>query len=174
MCGFAGELSFTSAADRAAVERMAATLALCGPDDEGCWHDGPAALAHRRLKIIDLTAAGDQPMTDAELGLTVVFNGCIYNHRELRAELERDGRRFTSTSDTEVILKAYGRWGADCVQHFKGIFAFALYEHAARRLVLARDRLGIKPLRPAEGLLPRAGALDPRGRHARARARHAQ
>ncbi len=146
MCGFAGELSFTSTADRAAVQRMAATLASRGPDGEGCWHEGPVALAHRRLKIIDLTAAGDQPMTDAELGLTVVFNGCIYNHRELRAELERDGRRFTSTSDTEVILKAYGRWGADCVQHFKGMFAFALYEHAARRLVLVRDRLGIKPL----------------------------
>ncbi len=151
MCGFAGELSFTSTADRAAVERMAATMASRGPDGDGSWHDGPVALAHRRLKIIDLSAAGDQPMTDRELGLTVVFNGCIYNHRELRAELERDGVRFHSTSDTEVILKAYGRWGAECVRHFKGMFAFALHEHAARRLVLVRDRLGIKPLYLAPG-----------------------
>jgi asparagine synthase (glutamine-hydrolysing) len=151
MCGFAGEFSFTASANREAVERMAATMGARGPDGSGSWHDGPAALAHRRLKIIDLTAAGDQPMTDAELGLTVAFNGCVYNHRELRAELERDGMRFVSTSDTEVILKAYRRWGTDCVQHFKGMFAFALYEHEARRLVLVRDRLGIKPLYIAPG-----------------------
>jgi asparagine synthase (glutamine-hydrolysing) len=146
MCGIAGELAFGAAADVAAVQRMAQTMGDRGPDGAGSWSHDAVALAHRRLKIIDLSSAGDQPMTDPELGLTVVFNGCIYNHRELRAELERDGARFFSTSDTEVILKAYDRWGRDCVTHFKGMFAFAVYEHASRRLLLARDRLGVKPL----------------------------
>jgi asparagine synthase (glutamine-hydrolysing) len=125
---------------------MAATMASRGPDGSGSWSRDGIALAHRRLKIIDLSSAGDQPMTDDVLGLTVVFNGCIYNHRELRAELEGHGHRFFSTSDTEVILKAYAEWGTACVERFAGMFAFALYEHAARRLVLARDRLGVKPL----------------------------
>jgi asparagine synthase (glutamine-hydrolysing) len=98
------------------------------------------------LKIIDLTNAGSQPMVDPDLGLTIVFNGCIYNHRELRAQLEPDGYRFFSTSDTEVILKAYDKWGRDCVSHFAGMFAFAIYERQTGRLLLARDRLGVKPL----------------------------
>ena len=125
---------------------MAATLESRGPDGSGSWAQDRVALAHRRLKIIDLSSSGDQPMTDAALGLTVVFNGCIYNHRELRTQLEGQGHRFASSSDTDVILKAYAQWGTDCVQHFAGMFAFALYEHAAQRLVLARDRLGVKPL----------------------------
>jgi asparagine synthase (glutamine-hydrolysing) len=129
---------------------MAQTMSDRGPDGEGAWSDGPVALAHRRLKIIDLSHAGDQPMVDAELGLTVVFNGCIYNHRELRAELEDHGYRFFSTSDTEAIVKAYHRWGRDCVTHFKGMFAFAVHEHASGRVLLARDRLGVKPLYLAE------------------------
>jgi asparagine synthase (glutamine-hydrolysing) len=146
MCGIAGELAFGRLADVGAVREMAETMASRGPDGAGSWSRDAVALAHRRLKIIDLSCAGDQPMTDPELGLTIVFNGCIYNHRELRAELERDGARFFSTSDTEVILKAYDRWGRDCVTHFKGMFAFAVYEHESRRLLLARDRLGVKPL----------------------------
>jgi asparagine synthase (glutamine-hydrolysing) len=150
MCGIAGEIAFGAAADVGAVQRMAETMAARGPDGAGSWSHDAVALAHRRLKIIDLSCAGDQPMTDPALGLTIVFNGCIYNHRELRAELERDGARFFSTSDTEVILKAYDRWGRDCVTHFKGMFAFAIYEHASRRLLLARDRLGVKPLYLAE------------------------
>jgi asparagine synthase (glutamine-hydrolysing) len=125
---------------------MAETMCDRGPDGSGSWAQQAVALAHRRLKIIDLSAAGDQPMVDSELGLTIVFNGCIYNHRELHAELERDGYRFFSTSDTEVILKAYDKWGRDCVDHFFGMFAFAIYEHASGRLLLVRDRLGIKPL----------------------------
>jgi asparagine synthase (glutamine-hydrolysing) len=108
------------------------------------------ALAHRRLKVIDPSSAGDQPMVDAELGMTIVFNGCIYNHHELRAVLARAGHRFSSTSDTEVILKAHAQWGHRCVERFAGMFAFALYEHDSGRLVLARDRLGIKPLYLAE------------------------
>jgi asparagine synthase (glutamine-hydrolysing) len=155
MCGFAGELAVGKAADRDAVERMAATMSDRGPDGEGSWAHDAVALAHRRLKIIDLTSAGSQPMVDSELGLTIVFNGCIYNYPELRAELEGDGYRFFSTSDTEVILKAYAKWGRDCVTHFAGMFAFAIYEHATARLLLARDRLGVKPLYLAET----AGAL---------------
>jgi asparagine synthase (glutamine-hydrolysing) len=155
MCGFAGELAVGRAADRRAVERMAATMSDRGPDGEGSWAHDAVALAHRRLKIIDLTSAGSQPMVDSDLGLTIVFNGCIYNYPDLRAQLEGDGYRFFSTSDTEVILKAYAKWGRDCVSHFAGMFAFAIYEHASGRLLLARDRLGVKPLYLAET----AGAL---------------
>jgi asparagine synthase (glutamine-hydrolysing) len=150
MCGFAGEYATRRSPDRDAVERMAATMADRGPDGAGAWSRGHAALAHRRLKVIDLSSAGDQPMVDAQLGLTIVFNGCVYNYRELRRELEREGHRFASTSDSEVIMKAYGQWGHRCVERFAGMFAFALYEHDSGRLVLARDRLGIKPLYLAE------------------------
>jgi asparagine synthase (glutamine-hydrolysing) len=161
MCGFAGELSADRPPDRDAVERMAATMSDRGPDGSGYWSHGAVALAHRRLKIIDLSAAGDQPMVDSELGLTISFNGCIYNHRELRRELEAGGYSFFSRSDTEVILKAYDRWGARCVDRFAGMFAFALYEHRSGRLVLVRDRLGIKPLylARAEGSLRFASTL---------------
>jgi asparagine synthase (glutamine-hydrolysing) len=152
MCGFAGELAFGRARpDREAVDRMAATMSDRGPDGSGVWGDGPVALAHRRLKIIDLTATGDQPMVDRALGLTIVFNGCIYNHHQLREELEREGDTFVSTSDTEVILKAFGRWGIACLERFLGMFAFALYEHETHRLTLVRDRLGIKPLYLVQG-----------------------
>jgi asparagine synthase (glutamine-hydrolysing) len=146
VCGFAGEFSFRGPADRVAVERMAETMKRRGPDGAGAWALDGVAMAHRRLKIIDLSAAGDQPMVDEALGLTVVFNGCIYNHQELRRELEGDGYRFFSRSDTEVILKAYDRWGTRCVERLFGMFAFALFDHGRRRLILARDRLGIKPL----------------------------
>ena len=130
---------------------MAETMQRRGPDGAGSWAMGGVALAHRRLKVIDLSAAGAQPMVDEELGLTIVFNGCIYNHHELRGELERDGYRFFSGSDTEVILKAYARWGGRCVEHLFGMFAFALFDHGRGRLTLARDRLGIKPLYLAQG-----------------------
>ena len=106
---------------------------------------------HRRLKIIDLTPRGDQPLVDPELGLVIAFNGCIYNHNELRAELREAGYAFRSTSDTEVILKAFHHWGAErFVEHLIGMFAFAIVEAASGRVVLGRDRLGIKPLYLAE------------------------
>ncbi|HEU4349078.1 MAG TPA: N-acetylglutaminylglutamine amidotransferase [Actinoplanes sp.] len=147
MCGIAGELRFDGrTADREAVRRMLPCLESRGPDGEGFFARGPVSFGHRRLKIIDLSEAGTQPMTDAELGLTLVFNGCIYNYRQLRDELRGYGYRFFSTSDTEVIIKAYHRWGPDCVQHFLGMFAFAILEHESGRVMLARDRLGIKPL----------------------------
>jgi asparagine synthase (glutamine-hydrolysing) len=147
VCGLAGELRLDGRrADEGAVRAMTATMAHRGPDGVGAWTRGPVALGHRRLSVIDLSEAGAQPMVDDGTGLTVAFNGCIYNYRELRAQLSALGHRFTSTSDTEVVEKAYAQWGVDCVQHFLGMFAFVLVEHASGRVVLARDRLGIKPL----------------------------
>jgi asparagine synthase (glutamine-hydrolysing) len=151
MCGIGGELRFDNRpADGDAVRRMLPCLESRGPDGEGFWQRGPVAFGHRRLKIIDLSEAGQQPMTDEQLGLTLVFNGCIYNYQQLRDELRGYGYTFFSTSDTEVIIKAYHRWGADCVQHFLGMFAFAIAEHATGTVMLARDRLGIKPMYLAE------------------------
>jgi asparagine synthase (glutamine-hydrolysing) len=151
MCGFAGEVRLDGAiADVATVARMGDLVSPRGPDGAGVWAQGPVALAHRRLKIIDLSECGAQPMVDADLGLTVAFNGCVYNYPELRRELEAKGHRFFSTSDTEVVLKSYAEWGLDCVDHFLGMFAFIITEHASGRVVLARDRLGIKPLYVAE------------------------
>src|SRR5205823_522915 len=132
------------------VAAMSAALAERGPDGEGAWSDGRVALAHRRLSIIDLTDGGAQPMVDRAHDLVVVFNGCIYNHAALREEL-RDGYRFTSVSDTEVILAAYVRWGLDLVDHLVGMFAIVLVDRARDRVVLARDRLGIKPLYLSRG-----------------------
>lgn len=147
MCGLAGEIRFDGdRADLEAVDRMTGCLRHRGPDGDGIWSRGPVALGHRRLSIIDLSAAGSQPMIDTALGLSIVFNGCIYNHHQLREELEGKGHRFFSTSDTEVIGKAYAEWGTDCVDHLLGMFAFVIVEHVSGRAVLARDRLGIKPL----------------------------
>jgi asparagine synthase (glutamine-hydrolysing) len=147
MCGLAGEVRLDGArANVAAVERMAATMGDRGPDDSGSWAQGRIALAHRRLNVIDLSAASHQPMVDPIAGLVGVFNGCIYNYRELRAELEAKGHRFFSAGDTEVVLKAYAQWGLRFVDHLIGMFAIAIVERDTGRVVLARDRLGIKPL----------------------------
>ncbi|MCK9894457.1 N-acetylglutaminylglutamine amidotransferase [Frankia sp. AgB32] len=147
MCGLSGELRFDGrSADVDAVTRMTATMVPRGPDGVGVWSMGPVAFGHRRLKIIDLSECGAQPMVDSELGLTTAFNGCIYNYQQIRDELSAAGYRFFSTSDTEVIAKAYHRWGTHCVDHFAGMFAFAVAERDTGRVVLARDRLGIKPL----------------------------
>ena len=147
MCGVCGELRLDGVApDPCVVERMGAVLARRGPDDQGLYVDGPLAFGHRRLAIIDLSPRSHQPMVDSDLGLALVFNGTIYNYKELRAELAAAGYRFFSDGDTEVILKAYHRWGEACVGRLYGMFAFALWDAARRRLLLARDRLGIKPL----------------------------
>lgn len=151
MCGLAGEVAWGRAPDLDALARMAEALAPRGPDAAGAWREGGVALVHRRLKIIDLSSRGDQPLLDRELGLAIAFNGCIYNHSELRAELRAAGYRFHSTSDTEVIVKAFHHWGAErFVDHLIGMFAFAIVECATGRVVLGRDRLGIKPLYLAE------------------------
>ena len=119
-----------------------------GPDDAGEWWsgDGCVGLAHRRLSIIDLSAAGHQPMQDASGALRVVFNGELYNFLDLRRELEAAGHVFCSQSDTEVLLAAYRQWDVECLTHFNGMFAFALYDARQRRLFMARDRAGEKPL----------------------------
>ncbi|MFC8276028.1 N-acetylglutaminylglutamine amidotransferase [Streptomyces sp. NPDC057271] len=151
MCGLSGEIRFDEGRpDLAAVERMTDRMAARGPDGRGVWSQGAVALGHRRLKIIDLSERGAQPMTDSEALMTCVFNGCIYNYRRLREELRRLGHHFVTTSDTEVVIKAYCQWGTDFVSHLVGMFAVALAEHETGRLVLARDRLGIKPLYLAE------------------------
>lgn len=125
---------------------MAASMAPRGPDAAGVWSQGRVALGHRRLKIIDLSEAGAQPMVDSDLGLSVAWNGCIYNYEELRDELHGHGYRFFSHSDTEVLLKGYHHWGDRFVDHLKGMFAFAIVERDSGRVLLGRDRLGIKPL----------------------------
>ena len=151
MCGISGEIRTDGrSADVAAVERMTATMADRGPDGVGVWSAGRVALGHRRLKVIDLSDSAQQPMVDPHLGLTVAFNGMVYNYRELRQELERAGHRFFSSSDTEVVLKAYAQWGERFPERLLGMFAVVVVERDSGRVVLARDRLGIKPLYLAE------------------------
>jgi asparagine synthase (glutamine-hydrolysing) len=147
MCGICGEIRWDGqAADVGAVARMTGAMASRGPDGDGVMAHGRVALGHRRLSIIDLSARGAQPMVDSELGLTLVFNGCIYNYKELRSELQATGYRFFSTADSEVVIKAFHKWGARCVDRFKGMFAFVIAAHDSGVVTLARDRLGIKPL----------------------------
>ncbi len=131
--------------DRARVAAMSRALVHRGPDDAGEFHSPHVALAARRLSIIDL-AGGRQPLYNEDRTLALVANGEIYNHTELRRRLEQKGRRFTTASDCEAILRAYEEYGLDCVQHLRGMFAFALWDEARRRLLLARDPLGEKPL----------------------------
>ncbi|HSO79110.1 MAG TPA: N-acetylglutaminylglutamine amidotransferase, partial [Chromatiaceae bacterium] len=147
MCGICGELRFDGApADLGAVNRMMDQIRRRGPDHGGSWSDGGLGFGHRRLAIIDLSIRSNQPMVDPELGLALVFNGAIYNYRELRQELAALGYHFFSDGDTEVILKAWHAWGEDCVARLHGMFAFGLWDMNRRVLFLARDRFGVKPL----------------------------
>jgi len=147
MCGICGELRFDGAQpELGGVARMMDVLAPRGPDHAGSYSDGAVALGHRRLSIIDLSERSNQPMVDQELGLALVFNGTIYNYPELRAELIQKGYHFFSDGDTEVILKAYAEWGEACPERLHGMFAFAVWDMRRKRLFLARDRMGIKPL----------------------------
>ncbi|WP_078118379.1 N-acetylglutaminylglutamine amidotransferase [Thiosocius teredinicola] len=144
MCGICGELRFDAqAVESGLIERMLPALERRGPDDAGVWRQGRVAFGHRRLSIIDLSARSHQPMVDDELSL--VFNGAIYNYRELRSELQAKGHTFASGGDTEVILKAYREWGNDCPRYLHGMFAFAIWDERKQRLFAARDRFGIKP-----------------------------
>jgi asparagine synthase (glutamine-hydrolysing) len=147
MCGATGEVRLDGRTpDVAAVSAMAGAMARRGPDAAGVWSQGRVALGHRRLKIIDLSEAGAQPMVDSDLGLAIAWNGCIYNYKNLRRELSEHGYRFFSHSDTEVLLKAYHHWGDKFVDRLFGMFAFAIVERDSGRVLLGRDRLGIKPL----------------------------
>jgi len=147
MCGICGEIVFTGhEASTRAVKAMMAKMTARGPDTSGCLLQGGVVFGHRRLKIIDLSEKARQPMVDSHLGIDIVFNGCIYNYQELRHELTERGYNFFSSGDTEVIIKAFHAWGSACVEKFNGMFAFAIHERHSGRTVLARDRLGIKPL----------------------------
>ena len=154
MCGIAGILDPMQrrGVDAPLLDRMTDSLAHRGPDDRGTWIEGPVGLGHRRLSIIDLSAAGHQPLFDEAGRVGIVFNGEIYNFRELMAELRGRGYAFRSRSDTEVIVHAWREWGERCVERLRGMFAFAIWDRSARTLFLARDRIGIKPL--YYGLLP--------------------
>jgi asparagine synthase (glutamine-hydrolysing) len=147
MCGLCGELRFdTSAPDLAVIERMKQKLSRRGPDSDGTYLDGPIALGHRRLAIIDLTEKAAQPMIDEQAGVALVFNGTIYNYHELRKELQVLGHTFSSSGDTEVILRSYIEWGEKSVSRLQGMFAFVIWDSKKQSLLIARDRVGIKPL----------------------------
>jgi asparagine synthase (glutamine-hydrolysing) len=148
MCGICGKVYFDSqrTVTRAELERMSQTLEHRGPDGEGIWTDGHVGLAHRRLAIIDLRAVAGQPMSNEDGSIWLTFNGEIYNFQGLRAELTARGHVFRTTSDTEVIVHAYEEYGRECLNRFRGMFAFALWDTRTRTLFLARDRVGKKPL----------------------------
>ena len=147
MCGIAGIVASDRlhADERARLDVMRDIITHRGPDDAGTYCDGQAGLVHRRLSIVDL-AAGHQPLSNEDDTVWVVFNGEIYNHEEIRPALEASGHRYRTRCDTETIVHAYEEWGDACVEHFRGMFAFALWDARRRRLLLARDRMGIKPL----------------------------
>ncbi|CAC9637835.1 Asparagine synthetase [glutamine-hydrolyzing] (EC 6.3.5.4) [uncultured Gammaproteobacteria bacterium] len=145
MCGICGQLRFDKQVVKSQdLETMMQKIARRGPDDSGIWLDKNVGLGHRRLSIIDLSNHAHQPMVDDTLSLSLVFNGTIYNYKSLRQDLIKQGYRFFSTSDTEVILKSYHLWGEDCVLHLDGMFAFCIWD--GKKLFVARDRMGIKPL----------------------------
>jgi len=147
MCGIAGIYNLNGEPpDRAVLSRMAGAIAHRGPDGERFYVEGGLGLAHRHLRIIDLSDAAMQPMPNEDGSLQLIFNGEIYNYVELRPQLEAKGHRFLSHSDTEVLLHAYEEWGTDCLSRFNGMFAFALWDSRKQRLFIARDRLGVKPL----------------------------
>jgi asparagine synthase (glutamine-hydrolysing) len=146
MCGILG--LFNPSGVRATPELFASALdrlKLRGPDDEGIWQDGCVLFGHRRLAIVDLSPTGRQPMESHDGRYVIIFNGEIYNHRELRPRLN-PGRAWRGTSDTETLLEAYRAWGVDCLQHINGMFAFAIWDRTERTLFVARDRVGVKPL----------------------------
>jgi asparagine synthase (glutamine-hydrolysing) len=148
VCGIAGYVQLDGAPASAAIaRRMADAVAHRGPDGEGFWVDGPVALGHRRLAIIDLSDGGSQPMQTEDGRWTLTYNGELYNYAELKAELHALGVRFSSSSDTEVALKAVAKWGLEAaVKKFNGMFAFALWDAKKRELHLVRDRFGVKPI----------------------------
>ncbi|MBT8450483.1 MAG: asparagine synthase (glutamine-hydrolyzing) [Deltaproteobacteria bacterium] len=170
MCGIVGVWHLDGrAVNSAAIEAMRDALTHRGPDDAGLWLEGSVGLGHRRLSILDLSEAGRMPMASPDSAVQAVFNGEIYNFRDLRAELEAEGHRFFSETDSEVVLRAYEQWGVDCFDRFNGMFAVGIWDGRAQRMVLARDPAGQKPLyyayRPGRWLLF-ASTLAPLVRYA--------
>lgn len=146
MCGIAGSISFADPVDLRAVQAMTDAIAHRGPDASGIKALGPVVLGHRRLSIIDTSASNNQPLSDKTEQLWISFNGEIYNFQEIASELEKLGSTFRTKGDTEVILEAYKHWGVDCIKRFNGMFVFALWDVNKQRLLIARDRMGEKPL----------------------------
>jgi asparagine synthase (glutamine-hydrolysing) len=148
MCGIAGKYYYGSEreVEPRLIDKMADTMSHRGPDDRGVYRGKQVALGHRRLSILDLSPAGHQPMCNEDGTIWVVFNGEIYNYKRLRSELRAKGHTFRSNTDTEVIVHAYEEYSLDCVKHLDGMFAFGLWDERRRRLLLARDHFGIKPL----------------------------
>ena len=142
MCGICGIAGFL---DKELLKKMTGALAHRGPDAEGFYTDSNLGLGVRRLKIIDLVT-GDQPIHNEEQSLWIVYNGEIYNFKELRSQLEKSGHKFYTNSDTEVIIHLYESYGKDCVHKLEGMFAFAIWDKKKKELFIARDRLGVKPL----------------------------
>ncbi len=156
MCGIAGIIGARPSKMQVGIHRMVGAMQHRGPNDKGEFSDGWVALGHRRLSILDLTSEGRQPMWTVDGRYAIVFNGEVYNYAELRDQLRDAGYSFRSKTDTEVILQAYLAWGDACVNHLNGMFAFAIYDSKNRKVFLARDRMGIKPLyyaRTREGAL---------------------
>src|SRR5882724_8341135 len=147
MCGIAGIFHFDSdkKVDSNVIKRMTDSQSHRGPDGEGFYVNGNIGLGHRRLSIIDLQR-GAQPMFSEDRSIVIIFNGEIYNYIELREELKGLGHKFRTSSDTEVIIKAYQQWGRDCQNKFNGMWAFALWDEKKQQLFLSRDRIGEKPL----------------------------
>src|SRR5213080_3576340 len=147
MCGIAGFIDVERSRDNAEqlIDRMCRVIRHRGPDDQGTWVGEGVALGMRRLSIIDL-AGGHQPIFNEDQSILIVFNGEIYNYRELQKELQERGHRFTTNSDTETIVHAYEEYGDDCVNHLRGMFTFAIWDRNRQRLLAARDRFGKKPL----------------------------
>jgi asparagine synthase (glutamine-hydrolysing) len=147
MCGIAGIIARDRLApdDAARAVAMRDVISYRGPDGVGLYADDRAALAHRRLSIVDL-AGGHQPLSNEAGDIWVTYNGEIYNHAEVRPHLEAAGHTYRTRSDTETIVHAYEQWGDECVHRFRGMFAFGIWDAGRRRLLLARDRLGVKPL----------------------------
>ena len=140
MCGICGEIRFDNTSiNRQTAKKMIDAVARRGPDNEGLFFQKQIFFGHRRLSVIDVTEKSHQPMTDHSLNITIVFNGVIYNYKELRNTLQKEGYRFFSDGDTEVVLKSYHFFGEKCIDHFDGVFAFCIYDGNKRKLFLSRD-----------------------------------
>ena len=147
MCGIVGEIRFDGRrVNSSQRDYMMKTIISRGPDSSGLYEENSFFLGHRRLSVIDTSAKSNQPMIDEELRLVIIFNGVIYNFKELRTKLRKEGYSFSSNGDTEVILKSYHFYGEKCVQYFDGVFSFCIYDMKNKTFFLSRDRLGIKPL----------------------------
>lgn len=146
MCGIAGSINFNNPGDLRSVKAMTHALAHRGPDASGVQALGPVVFGHRRLSIIDTAESNNQPLCDQSEKYWITFNGEIYNFQDIKTELETLGASFRTKGDTEVILEAYKQWGAECIQKLNGMFAFAIWDSAKQRVLIARDRMGEKPL----------------------------